>query len=59
MSEEGLCVMTNPRVTFGTFSVTISQRAATLFFLIVSESTGAVSAEHYMHHLWKQFRRLF
>jgi len=42
-----------------TFSVTISERAATLFFLIVSESTGAVCAEHSMRHLWKQFRRLF
>ena len=37
----------------------ISERAATLFFLIVSESTGAVCAEDSMRHLRKQFRRLF
>jgi hypothetical protein len=39
--------------------VMISERAATLFFFIVSESTGAVCAEDSMRHLWKQFRRLF
>ena len=37
----------------------ISERAATLFFFIVYESTGAVCAEDSMCHLWKQFRRLF
>jgi hypothetical protein len=39
--------------------MTISERAATMFFLIVSESTGAMCAEDSMRHLWKQFRRLF
>jgi hypothetical protein len=39
--------------------VMISERAATLFFFIVSESTGAVCAEDSMRHLWKLFRRLF
>jgi hypothetical protein len=39
--------------------VRIFERAATLFFFIVSESTGAVCAEDSMRHLWKQFRRLF
>jgi len=42
-----------------TFSVMIFERAATLFFFIVSESTGAVCVEDSMRHLWKQFRRLF
>jgi len=39
--------------------VMISERAATLFFFIVSESTGAVCAENSLRHLWKQFQRLF
>jgi len=39
--------------------VMISERAATLFFFIVSESTGGVCAEDFMRHLWKQFLRLF
>jgi hypothetical protein len=39
--------------------MTIFERAATMFFLIVSESTGAMCAEDSMRHLWKQFRRLF
>jgi hypothetical protein len=30
-----------------------------MFFFIFSESTDAVCAEDSMHHLWKQFRRLF
>jgi len=30
-----------------------------MFFFIFSESTDAVYAEDSMHHLWKQFRRLF
>jgi two-component SAPR family response regulator len=36
--------------------VMISERAATLFFFIVSESTGAVRSEDSFYHLWKQFR---
>jgi len=55
MSQQGLCALTNPLVTSGTFSVMISERAATLFFFIVSESTGAVQAEDSFCHLWKQF----
>jgi hypothetical protein len=39
--------------------VMISERGATLFFFIVSESTGAVCVEDSMRHLWKQFQRLF
>jgi hypothetical protein len=39
--------------------VMISERAATLFSFIVSESTGGVCAEDFMRHLWKQFLRLF
>jgi hypothetical protein len=39
--------------------VMISERAATLFSFIVSESTGGVYAEDFMRHLWKQFLRLF
>ena len=37
----------------------ISERGATLFFFIVSESTGAVCVEDSMRHLQKQFQRLF
>jgi hypothetical protein len=39
--------------------VMISERGATLFFFIVSESTGAVCADDSMRHLWKPFQRLF
>jgi hypothetical protein len=35
--------------------VMIYERAATLFFFIVSESTGAVRSEDSFYHLWKQF----
>jgi hypothetical protein len=42
-----------------TFSMMISERAATLFFFIGFESTGAVCAEDSMRHLWMQFRRIF
>jgi len=42
-----------------TFSVRISERAPTMFFFIVSESTGVACAEEFMRHLGKQFRRLF
>jgi len=42
-----------------TFSVRISERAETLFFLIIYESTCAVCVEDSMRHLQKQFRRLF
>jgi hypothetical protein len=34
----------------------ISERAATVFFFIVSESTGVVRSEDSFYHLWKQFR---
>jgi len=37
----------------------IFERAATLFFFIVSESTGVVCAYDSMRHLWKEFQRLF
>jgi len=40
-------------------SVMICQRAATLFFFIVSESTGVVCAEDSFCHLCKQFPWLF
>jgi len=39
--------------------VMISERVATQFFFIVSESTGGACAEDFMRHLWKQFLRLF
>jgi len=42
-----------------TFSVRISERAPTMFFFIVSESTGVACAEEFMRHLRKQFRRIF
>ena len=55
MSQQGLCALTNPLVTSGTFSVMISERAATLFFFIVSESTGVMGAEDSFCHLCKNF----
>jgi hypothetical protein len=59
LSHQELLVLINPRVSWESVSLMISETVVAQFSLTVSKSTGVASTSESRHYLWKVFRWWF